>query len=61
MSGDSYYAVKLQGNDKYYLVKVVDNLNVIAVNVGDNVVITYEKNLESNDVIEANSLEYIKQ
>lgn len=61
MSGDSYYAVKLQGNDKYYLVKVVDNLGVIAVNVGDNVVVTYEKNLESNDVIEANSLEYIKQ
>ena len=61
MSGDSYYAVKLQGNDKYYLVKVVDNLDVIAVNVGDNVVVTYEKNLESNDVIEANSLEYIEQ
>lgn len=61
MSGDSYYAVKLQGNDKYYLVKVVDNLDVIDVNVGDNVVVTYEKNLESNDVIEANSLEYIEQ
>lgn len=61
MSGDSYYAVKLQGNDKYYLVKVADNLDVIAVNVGDNVVVTYEKNLESNNVIEVNSLEYIKQ
>lgn len=61
MSGDSYYAVKLQGNDKYYLIKVVDNLGVIAVNVGDDVIVTYEKNLESNDVIEANSLEYIKQ